>query len=110
NRTIFSFLTRPDPQDLQPRPDLAETWEHNADNTSWTFHLRKNVKWSDGQPFSADDVKFTIEAHQNPANNSTLRASMADIASVVVVDPVTVRFELKNPVGTFPTVVSYNAG
>lgn len=110
NRTCFSFLTRPDPLDLQPRPDLAESWEHSSDNTTWTFHLRKNVKWSDGKPFSADDVKFTIEAHQNPANNSTLRASMADIANVVVVDPVTVRFELKNPVGTFPTVVSYNAG
>jgi peptide/nickel transport system substrate-binding protein len=110
NRTAFSFLTRPDPQDLQPRPDLAESWEHNTDNTAWTFKLRNDVKWSDGKAFSADDVKFSIEAHQNPANNSTLRTTMSVIDKVVIVDPTTVRFELKQPVGPFPTIVSYNAG
>lgn len=110
NRTAFSFLTRPDPTDLQPRPDLAESWEHNADNTAWTFKLRKGVKWSDGQPFSAEDVKFSIEAHQNPANNSSLRTTMSVIDKMVIADPDTIRFELKQPVGPFPTIVSYNAG
>jgi peptide/nickel transport system substrate-binding protein len=110
NRVAFSFLTRPDPSDLQPKPDLAESWDHNADNTAWTFKLRQNVKWSDGKPFSADDVKFSIEQHQDPKNNSTLRASMSVVDKVVVVDPNTVRFELKQPIGPFPTLISYNAG
>lgn len=110
NRTIFSFLTKPDSADLQPRPDLAESWEHNADNTAWTFKLRKDVKWSDGQAFSADDVKFSIESHQDPANNSSLRTTMSVVDKMVTVDPFTIRFELKQPVGPFPTVVSYNAG
>lgn len=110
NRTIFSSLTRPDSSDLQPLPDLAESWEHNADNTAWTFKLRKDVKWSDGQTFSADDVKFSIESHQDPANNSSLRTTMSVVDKMVIVDPSTIRFELKQPVGPFPTIVSYNAG
>jgi len=110
NRTAFSFLTRPDPADLQPRPDLAESWEHNADSTAWTFKLRKDVKWSDGKPFTADDVKFSIEAHQNPVNNSTLRTTMSVVDKMAIVDPSTIRFELKQPVGPFPTIISYNAG
>ena len=46
---------------LEPAPDLAESWTVSADKLSWTFKLRKGVKWSDGQAFSSADVKFTYE-------------------------------------------------
>ena len=42
-------------------PSVAERWEINADSTEFVFHLRPGMKWSDGKPFSADDVLFAIE-------------------------------------------------
>lgn len=42
-------------------PWLAESYDHNADFTQWTMKLRKGVEWSDGQPFTCTDVKFTID-------------------------------------------------
>ncbi|HEX3799730.1 MAG TPA: ABC transporter substrate-binding protein [Verrucomicrobiae bacterium] len=41
------------------RPGIAESWSVDADNKTWTFHLRHGVRWSDGQPLTADDVLFT---------------------------------------------------
>ena len=43
-----------------PRPDIAESWEVSPDGLTWTFHLRQGVNWHDGTPFTAEDVKFTI--------------------------------------------------
>ena len=41
-------------------PALAESWEYSEDGLTWTFHLRKNVRWHDGEPFTAQDVDFTF--------------------------------------------------
>ncbi|SHJ21671.1 peptide/nickel transport system substrate-binding protein [Geosporobacter subterraneus DSM 17957] len=46
----------------QPQPALATAWEISADAAVWTFTLRNNIKWHDGKPFTAEDVKFTIDA------------------------------------------------
>lgn len=54
--TLVTFDTN-----LEPVPDLAESWELSDDKLTWTFHLQKNVKWHDGKPFTAKDVKFTYE-------------------------------------------------
>ena len=59
NRVLFAGLTRPG-KDLNPAPDLASRWEVSGDGLTWTFTLRDGVKWSDGQPFTADDVAFTF--------------------------------------------------
>lgn len=47
---------------------LATGVDTSDDNTEYTFHLRDDVKWSDGEPFTADDVVFTYEAMENPDN------------------------------------------
>ena len=47
--------------DLTPKPLLAEAWTVSNDGLTWTFKLRKGVKWHDGKPFTADDVVFTVE-------------------------------------------------
>ena len=42
---------------LQPEPDLALSWDVSADGLIWDFHLRRDVRWSDGVLFTADDLK-----------------------------------------------------
>ena len=59
NRVLFDSLTKPG-KDLAPAPDLAKSWEAAADGMSWTFTLRDDAKWTDGQPITADDVAFTF--------------------------------------------------
>jgi peptide/nickel transport system substrate-binding protein len=49
---------------LEPVPLLAESWERSSDGKVLTFHLRKDVTWHDGKPFSADDVIFTVNTIQ----------------------------------------------
>jgi peptide/nickel transport system substrate-binding protein len=110
NRAVFSALTRPDPEDLQPTPDLAESWESSDDLRTWTFKLRSGLKWSDGQPLTADDVVFTIEEALREENGSPLRGGLLAVEEVTAVDDTTVEFRLSQPVAPFPTIASYNVG
>jgi peptide/nickel transport system substrate-binding protein len=57
---LFEGLTTEDPVTLKVIPNLAKSWQVSPDGLQWTFHLRKDVKWSDGTSFSADDVVFTF--------------------------------------------------
>jgi peptide/nickel transport system substrate-binding protein len=56
---------------MTPTPALAEKWDVADDATSVTFHLRQNANWSDGKPFTADDVIFTFERALDPKTVST---------------------------------------
>jgi len=57
---LFEGLTRTNGVTLEVEPALAERWEHDASGKVWTFHLRRDVVWHDGAPFTADDVLFTF--------------------------------------------------
>ena len=46
---------------------LAQSWEHSPDYRTWTVHLRKDVRWHDGVPVTAHDVKFTMDLYMHPA-------------------------------------------
>ena len=59
-------------------PNVAEKWEVNANSTEFTFHLRKGMKWSDGKPFTADDIVFSIE---DCAKNTELYKSVPSHAA-----------------------------
>ena len=52
--TDISWLTG------EPQPNLAESWDVSADGLTWTFYLRRDVRWHDGEPFTARDVEFTF--------------------------------------------------
>ena len=54
-------LTRWKPDFSEVVPNVAESWETNADSSEFTFKLRKGMKWSDGQPFTADDIMFFVD-------------------------------------------------
>ncbi len=56
---ILEGLITLDPNTGDVIPNLAKSWEISADNLQYTFHLRRGIHWSDGQPFTADDVLFT---------------------------------------------------
>ena len=61
--------------DTEPLPQLAKSWEWSADGKQLTMKLMEGVKWSDGQPFTADDVMFTWEDYVNDKNvNATVQA------------------------------------
>jgi len=82
-------------------PNVAKGWEWNADFTQLTFFLRKGHKWSDGHPFTADDVKYWYD---NTALNPKIIEKPKDYVlvggermTVDVVDPQTVRFNLPAP-------------
>lgn len=64
---FFNGLTRPG-NDMEPLPDLAKTWDISADGLTYTFHLRQDVKWHDGEPVTSQDVKFSWEATCHPDN------------------------------------------
>ena len=94
---IFSGLTKIDNR-LQPQPDLAERWEVSADGTLLTFHLRKDVAWHDGAPFTAEDVVWSYGMlRQVSAQNTAMVHLQEWVQKVEAVDPVTstVRFTLK---------------
>src|SRR3989338_10118562 len=59
-RWIFEGLTNQSGITTKVEPWLASTWDISSDGLTYTFHLRKNVKWSDGVAFTADDVVFTF--------------------------------------------------
>ncbi len=86
-------------------PVLATGWDVASDQKSWTVHLRDGVKWHDGVAFTADDVKFTFDAYFDDAIGSPTGAFIKDIIgskdNIVVVDPLTVQFNLPNPYAYF---------
>ncbi len=55
---LVEGLANYDPKDLHPTPGVAERWESNADATQWTFHLRGNARWSNGDPVTAEDFVY----------------------------------------------------
>src|ERR1700674_5074609 len=81
-------------KDLKIIPALAESWE-TPEPTRWRFHLRKNVKFQNGDPFTADDVVFSADRVR--AKGSNLQTRIAADAKVVKVDDYTVDFILTSP-------------
>jgi peptide/nickel transport system substrate-binding protein len=118
---FFSGLTRPG-VDLEPEPDLAESWEANKDGTHYTFTLRQGITWHDGEPFTANDVKFTWELIAHPENVtaaqlyaffSTIEGAEAyhageaeEITGIKVVDDLTLDVTLASPWAPFFTIGS----
>jgi peptide/nickel transport system substrate-binding protein len=99
---------------LEYEPRLAESMDKNDAQDTFTFHLRKNAKWSDGKPITADDVAYTYQVIAHP-DTPTSRRSLIDtlkgltaegisetkdfnVAGIKVIDPYTIQFQTKAPV------------
>lgn len=97
---------------FEPEPYLAESWTAEDNFKSWTFKLRPDVKWHDGTPFTAEDVKFLIDLAVFPPQGRRTANNAADYGSlkeVLAVDNLTVRLVEKEPVPhLLETVVRYS--
>lgn len=101
---VFNGLMGLNP-DMTLKPELAESWDV-ADDGSLQFRLRKDVKFHNGQPFTADDVAFTLERIMDPDFASPSRNKLDSVDRVEVVDPHTVKLHTKHafaPLLTFLT-------
>ncbi|PYM57547.1 MAG: peptide-binding protein [Candidatus Rokuibacteriota bacterium] len=121
---MFDSLLELD-QNLNVRPLLAESWEVSRDGLTYTFKLKKGVRWHDGKPFTARDVAFTFYAVLDPKVTTPHRAYFdalvgfpeltnkdnpkrpEDLAQkpIEVLDDYTVRFRLRYPYGAFLAVL-----
>jgi len=76
-RFLFASLLGFDPIKQEIEPGLAESWTNAPDGKTWTFKLRKNLRWSDGQPITADDVVFTMnDVIYNPKIDNVTRDAL----------------------------------
>ncbi|MBI4562376.1 MAG: peptide-binding protein, partial [Candidatus Rokubacteria bacterium] len=93
---IYSGLVKRD-KNLSLVPDLAQSWEISKDCLSLTFQLRKDVKWHDGRPFTAEDVRFTYETMIHPKTPTAYKEDFLAVNAVEILDPATVRITYPKP-------------
>jgi peptide/nickel transport system substrate-binding protein len=84
-------------RDLNIIGEAADSWTFTPDCLNLTFKLRKDIKWHDGQPFTADDVVFTYQTMVNPKTPTSYREDFKAVDSVTAVDANTVRITYQKP-------------
>src|SRR5881628_1987484 len=89
---VHDALVKPMPGGMKT-PSLAESWQEARDHLSYTFTLRRNAKFHDGSPVTAEDVKFSFERYKG-ASATLLKEKVSDVQ---VLGPSQVRFVLRDP-------------
>jgi ABC-type transport system substrate-binding protein len=105
---VYDRLIEFNPKDLTPVPGLASKWEYPTP-TTLVLTLNKGITFHDGTPFDADAVKFNLERGKTD-DKSSVKADLASIKDVQVVDPSTVQLNLSRPDSALPLVLSDRAG
>jgi peptide/nickel transport system substrate-binding protein len=85
---------------FKPHPNLARAFEMTPDGMRYTFHLRPDVRWHDGVPFTARDVVFSCGT-MLPQLNPRSRNAFSHVRTITAVDRYTVRFDMKQPFNAF---------
>ena len=91
---------------LVPRPYLAREWTWSPDRRTLTFRLASGVRWSDGVPTTARDVRWTLDAARDPAVGYPRLDDLADLASAAAPDDSTVVLGFSAPQAAFPDVLT----
>ncbi|MBI4276976.1 MAG: hypothetical protein HY660_00845 [Armatimonadetes bacterium] len=99
-RSVYDTLVEPDDKGVLV-PALAESWAVSPDGLTWTFTLRRGVKFHHGKELGAEDVKATFERIAAPTTRSPKRTDFVAIARVEAVDPLTARFVLREKFAPF---------
>jgi ABC-type transport system substrate-binding protein len=108
NRMMYENIARFD-EKLKIVPGLATKWEQSKDGLTWTFYLRKGVKFHDGTPFNGEAVKIFIERMIGPEKPSRSGLYTPFVNSVEVVDDYTVKIILKAPFAFFLNNLAHSA-
>jgi glutathione transport system substrate-binding protein len=95
---------------MEMQPMLAEKWEASPDATTFTFFLRKGIKFHDGTPFNAAAVKYNFDRVTNPDNKLKRYGLYRIIAKTEVVDEYTVKFTTSEPFGAMLATFAHPAG
>lgn len=117
---LFLGLTDYDDETMEVIPELATSWEVSEDGLVWAFHLRKDVKWTDGNPVTAHDIEYAVKRTIDPATASdyayvlyiikgakevnTGEVKDLDYIGVKAIDDYTIQFALNQPAGYFPAI------
>ncbi|MCK5861478.1 MAG: peptide-binding protein [Candidatus Hydrogenedentes bacterium] len=95
---IFDTLIDRDPVTMENIPHAASSWEISEDHLKYTFHLRQDILFSDGEPLTADDVKFTYDMLMDPKVDAPhLRSYFNEVTACEVLDEYTVCFTCTKP-------------
>lgn len=118
---LFSGLVKFDAE-LKPMGDIAERWEVSADGRTYTFHLRKDVKYHDGRLLNASDIKYSLERACYPATGSrtaptylgdivgaldVVSGKARSISGIEVIDDSTVKITIDAPKAYFLSKLAY---
>lgn len=120
---LFEGLTEYHPKTLQPLPGVAEKWEISGDGKIYTFHLRPNAKWSNGDRVTADDFEYSWKRVLNPKLASeyayilypivgaedfnTGKTKTPEKVGVKALDKTTLQITLNNPTPYFLQMVTF---
>ncbi|MFC4851923.1 ABC transporter substrate-binding protein [Actinophytocola glycyrrhizae] len=100
-RYQFEFLTTYSQGSMTPEGALAEKWETSEDKLTWTYHIRKDMKWSDGQPVTAKDAAWTFQKMLDDETAQTANGSyIQQWESVTATDDWTLEIRTKVPQAT----------
>jgi len=99
---IFNTLVEADPDTLpNVGPGIADEWSSSPDGMTWTFHIRDNARFSNGEPVTAEDVQFSLERFADPTISVNIPSLGVGVESVDIIDDQTVQVNLDRPVGAF---------
>ncbi|MFS4108816.1 ABC transporter substrate-binding protein [Streptomyces sp. PD-S100-1] len=101
SRLMYEYLTNYDPKDAHAVPGLATKWESSPDKLTWTYTIRSNSKWSDGQQATAEDAAWTFNKMMTDPGAATANGSfVTNFAKVTAPSPTQLVIRLKKPQAT----------
>ena len=99
---IYNTLVEADPDTIpNVGPGIADEWSSSPDGMTWTFHIRDNARFSNGEPVTAEDVQFSLERFADPTISVNIPSLGVGVESVDIIDDQTVQVNLDRPVGAF---------
>lgn len=124
-RALFEGLTTPNPDGGEPLPGVAERWASSADGLTWTFHLRGDARWSNGDPVTAQDFLWSFRRMLTPSLGAAkaplfyfvrnarayVRGEITDFTAVgfAAPDPRTLVVTLEQPTPFLPAIAATGA-
>ncbi len=100
---MYDYMISYSDKDMSPQPSLATSWDTSDDGLTWTFHIETGVKWTDGEPLTANDIAYTYNRILDGGPESSSWGSyLLSVDTITAPDDETVVLELKKPNAVLP--------